>query len=71
MVPLQATPNRSSIMNASQGRLSKSIEIIVMNAGTNTQEHILKNEMSGLDSTPSRILLKANVYGDSLASIHA
>jgi hypothetical protein len=42
-----------------------------MNAGTNTQEHILKNEISGLDSTPSRILLKANVYGDSLASIHA
>jgi hypothetical protein len=61
-------------MNASQGRLSKSIEIIVMNAETNTQEHILKNEMSGtggLDSNPSRILLKANVYGDSLASIHA
>ena len=36
VVPLQATPNRSSIMNASQGRLSKSIEVIVMNAATTT-----------------------------------
>jgi len=41
IVPLQATPNRSSIMNASQSRLSKSIEVIIQNPN---QDKILKNE---------------------------